>query len=183
MLRFAANLTFLWPELDPYDRCRAAAEAGFRAVEILFPHELDLDLLERTLRDYQLELALFDAPAGDRSAGERGLLCLPGREDDFLQSVRQALHLAERFGTRRINVLAGNLPEGMDRSLALATATANLRRAAQLAGTAGVRLLIENISPAAAPGYFTPTIQRAVELVSTALHPPSGCSSISITSA
>ncbi|TMA38001.1 MAG: hydroxypyruvate isomerase, partial [Deltaproteobacteria bacterium] len=29
MPRFAANLTMLWPELDVYDRFRAAAEAGF----------------------------------------------------------------------------------------------------------------------------------------------------------
>jgi len=41
MPRFAANLTMLWPELDVYDRFGAAAEAGFRRVEILFVHALD----------------------------------------------------------------------------------------------------------------------------------------------
>src|SRR5437764_1184762 len=41
MPRFAANLTMLWPELDVYDRFRAAAQAGFRRVEILFVHPLD----------------------------------------------------------------------------------------------------------------------------------------------
>ena len=36
MPRFAANLSMLWPELDIYDRFRAAADAGFSRVEILF---------------------------------------------------------------------------------------------------------------------------------------------------
>ena len=41
MPRFAANLSMLWPELDVYDRFAAAANAGFRRVEILFVHALD----------------------------------------------------------------------------------------------------------------------------------------------
>ena len=42
MPRFAANLSMLWPELDVYDRFQAAADAGFKRVEILFVHVLDL---------------------------------------------------------------------------------------------------------------------------------------------
>jgi hydroxypyruvate isomerase len=50
MPTFAANLTMLWTELDPYERFAAAARHGFRHVEMLFPHELDPARLERTLR-------------------------------------------------------------------------------------------------------------------------------------
>ena len=38
MPKFAANLSMLWPELDIYDRFKAAAQAGFTRVEILFVH-------------------------------------------------------------------------------------------------------------------------------------------------
>jgi len=56
MPRFSANLSFLWPELDAYDRCRAAADAGFSAVEVLFPHQLDVARLEAALREHKLDL-------------------------------------------------------------------------------------------------------------------------------
>ena len=39
MPRFAANLSWLFPELPFMERFRAAKEAGFDAVEVLFPKE------------------------------------------------------------------------------------------------------------------------------------------------
>src|SRR6266850_956762 len=87
MPRFAANLTMLWPELDVYDKFRAAAEAGFRRVEILFVHALDPARVERELREHRLELVLFDPAPGDWAKGERGLLSLPGREQEFLATL------------------------------------------------------------------------------------------------
>ncbi len=89
MPRFSANLTMLWTELSVLGRFRAAAEAGFRKVEILFVHELDPAAVERTLREHRLELVLFDPRPGDWAKGERGLLSLPGREVEFLQTVRK----------------------------------------------------------------------------------------------
>src|SRR5437763_2515697 len=99
MPRFAANLTMLWPELDVLDRFRAAAQAGFRRVEILFVHELDPAAVERAVRELGLELVLFDPRPGDWGKGERGLLSLPGREAEFLETIRDAIAAAQRFGT------------------------------------------------------------------------------------
>ncbi len=172
MPRFSANLSFLWPELDMYDCCRAAAGAGFKAVEILFPHELDLDRLERELSRGGLELVLFDVPPGAK--GERGMLCIPDREEECLAAVRWALDTAKRFGTRNLNLLAGTLPPDLPREQALRTAAERLRGAGDLAEAAGVKLLIENISPAAAPGYFAPTIEDSAELLAAAGHPATG---------
>ena len=84
MPKFAANLTMLWTELDPYDRFRAAADAGFRWVEFLFPDRLDADRLRATLDERELELVLFDLVLGDRARGELGIMCLPGREEAFM---------------------------------------------------------------------------------------------------
>src|SRR4030081_3556440 len=144
MPRFAANLSMLWPELDVYERFRAAAEAGFSRVEILFVHALDPDRIARQLKEHGLELVLFDPYPGNWEAGERGLLSLPGREDEFLQSITDALEAAKLFGTRRLNAIAGVLPPGGHRAAAEKTAIDNLRRAARLAENAGVFLLVEN---------------------------------------
>ncbi len=162
---FAANLSMLWPELDVYDRFRAAAEAGFSRVEILFVHALDRERVARLLTDHALELVLFDPYPGNWEAGERGLLSLPGREDEFAQSITDALAAAKRFGTRRLNAIAGVPPPGMSRADAEATAIANLRRAAPLAEAAGVQLLVENINTVDMPGYFADTPERAAALV------------------
>lgn len=171
MPRFAANLNFLWPELAPEDRFAAAAGAGFRRVETLFVHALDPARIERELRRHSLELVLFDPAPGDWERGERGLLALPGREGEFLESVRAALAAAARFGTRRLNCLAGAPPAGVSRAQARATAVANLRAAAPLARAAGVRLLVENINTADMPGYFAATPDDAADLVDAAACP------------
>jgi len=171
MPRFAANLSMLWPDENPYDRFRAAAEAGFSRVEMLFPHELDTERLERLLEDLDLEMVLFDPAPGDWAAGERGLLSLPGREDEFLDTIRDAVALAGRLGTRRLNALAGILPPGASRDEGERTAVANLRAAAPLAQAAGVTLLVEAINSVDMPGYFADTIERAADLVTAADSP------------
>ncbi|HLZ28023.1 MAG TPA: TIM barrel protein [Chloroflexota bacterium] len=165
MPRFAANLSMLWPELDVYDRFAAAAQAGFSRVEILFVHALDRDRIARLLKEHALELVLFDPAPGNWDAGERGLLSLPGREDDFQRSVRDAVEAARVFGTRRLNAIAGVLPAGVSRETAERTAIANLRQAAPLAEQAGVMLLVENINTVDMPGYFADTAERAAAVV------------------
>ena len=167
MPRFSANLTFLWPELPVYDRFRAAADEGFSRVEILFVHDLDPAQVERLLRELRLELVLFDPRPGNWSRGERGLLAVPGREEEFLASIREALGLAQRFGTRRINALAG-IASG---AAAGRTAIANLRRAAPLAEQAGVQILVEAINPIDMPGYFAASPDIAAGLVRAADSP------------
>jgi hydroxypyruvate isomerase len=163
--RFAANLSMLWPELDVYDRFGAAAQAGFTRVEILFVHALDHDRVARLLKEHALELVLFDPAPGNWDAGERGLLSLPGREEEFQASIRDALAAARVFGTQRLNAIAGVLPAGTRREAAEQTAIANLRQAAPLAAQAGVMLLVENINTTDMPGYFADTADRAAALV------------------
>lgn len=170
MPRFAANLTMLWPELEVHDRFRAAAEAGFRRVEILFVHPLDAARVERALRDFSLELVLFDPAPGDWAAGERGLLSVPGREAEFLQTVRDAVLAAKRFGTRRLNALAG-IPQGVAREKAHQTAVANLHAAAPLVEAIGATLLVEAINSIDMPGYFADTVELAAALVEEAASP------------
>ncbi|MDQ3812012.1 MAG: TIM barrel protein [Chloroflexota bacterium] len=171
MPRFAANLSMLWPELGVYDRFGAAAEAGFSRVEILFVHALDHDRVEHLLRNYDLELVLFDPSPGNWDAGERGLLSLPGREHEFEASIDAALRAARRFGTGRLNAIAGVPPPGVSRAEAERTAIDNLQRVAARAEAAGVMLLIEPINNVDMPGYVADSVERGVALVDGAARP------------
>jgi hydroxypyruvate isomerase len=162
---FAANLSMLWQELAPYDRFAAASAAGFRHVEMLFPHELDADRLEGTLDRFDLEMVAFDPAPGNWSGGERGILALPGREMEFLHGVREAIKLAGQLGTTRLNTLVGIPPATVGSAQARATAIANLTMAAPLAREAGITLLVEGINNIDIPGYWAGTVAAAVELV------------------
>jgi hydroxypyruvate isomerase len=169
--RFAANLTMLWPELAVYDRFAAAASAGFRRVEILFVHALDQARVSDLLAQHHLELVLFDPYPGNWDSGERGLLCLPGREAECRASVEAGLETAARFGNRRLNVLAGLLPPDLPRQIAEDTAVQNLQALAPLAQQAGALLLVENINSTDMPGYLADTVDRAAAIVQAANHP------------
>jgi hydroxypyruvate isomerase len=123
------------------------------------------------LKAHELELILFDPAPGDWEAGERGLLSLPGREAEFAESFKQAVHTATQLGTRRLNALAGLVPPGVSRDAARQTAIDNLRQAAPLAEEAGLLLLVENINTTDMPGYFAETPEVAADLVSAVDRP------------
>jgi hydroxypyruvate isomerase len=153
-MRFAANLSLMFAEVAVMERFKRAAAAGFTHVEMLFPFHFDLDVVERELKDNGLEMILFDTDAGNFAGGERGYLCHPGREDDFHKSVVDAIGIANRLGTTRLNALAGIVPDGVSFDQARATAVSNLKRAAPLAEDAGIILMSEGLNTDASPGYF-----------------------------
>ena len=64
MPRFAANLTMMFNEWPFLDRFAAAADAGFTAVEFLFPYEHTPDAIAARLGRNGLTQALFNLPPG-----------------------------------------------------------------------------------------------------------------------
>src|SRR5947209_2200066 len=171
MPRLAANLSMLWPELDIYDRFRAAADAGFSRVEILFVHALDHDKLERLLREHHLELVLFDPEPGDWESGERGLAVNADRRGEFQRTIREGLETATRLGVRRLNVITGIPHRELSEALVRATLIENFGLAATLAEPAGVLLLVENINTTDMPGFYVNTVERAADIVKAVGHP------------
>jgi len=79
MPRFSANLSMMFQEHAFLDRFKAARDAGFDAVEFLFPYDHTPDELEKVVADNALEISVFNLFPGDWQAGERGLAALPGR--------------------------------------------------------------------------------------------------------
>ncbi len=163
MPRFAANLSFLYPELPFLDRFEAAARDGFEGVEYLFPYAYEASLLAERLKANGLQQVLFNAPSGGFDAagierawteGARGTACLPGHEEDFRAGVQLALRYAEALECPRIHCMAGLLPETVERERARATYVNNLHWAAGEAARSGCDVLIEPINPRDMPGFF-----------------------------
>jgi 2-dehydrotetronate isomerase len=166
MPKFAANLTMMYTEHAFLDRFAAAAQDGFKAVEYLFPYAWPAAELARRLTDQGLRQVLFNAPPGDWDGGERGIACLPGREDEFRRGfVEQALPYALALGCPRVHVMAGLVPAGVERAVLQATYTANLAWAAERAAAAGLDVLIEPINTRDIPGFFLNRQDHAHEVI------------------
>ncbi|MBL8397974.1 MAG: hydroxypyruvate isomerase family protein [Candidatus Accumulibacter sp.] len=167
MLRFAANLSFMYQELPFLDRFAAAAADGFTGVEYLFPYDVPAEEIAARLRAHRLEQVLFNLPPGDWRAGERGLACLPGRAAEFAAGVDLALRYAEILDTRRLHVMAGIPQSGMDEPTCRASYVNNLRLACARLADAGRTALIEPINTRDMPGYFLNRQQDAQTIIAT----------------
>ncbi|MFP6744724.1 MAG: hydroxypyruvate isomerase, partial [Alphaproteobacteria bacterium] len=64
MPKLAANLSMMFNEVDFLDRFAAAAAAGFKGVEYLFPYDYPKDQLAERLETHGLTQALHNMPAG-----------------------------------------------------------------------------------------------------------------------
>ena len=163
--RLAANLGFLFGEVDFLERFGAAARCGFRGVEYAYPYAHPAAELKARLRAFDLHQALFNAPPGDPAKGERGIAALPGREDEFRRSVETLLAYAQALGCPRVHVMSGTVPDGVDPQRCEDVLLENLRYAAPHAATVGVSLLLEPLNPIDNPGYFLSEVPQAVRLL------------------
>ena len=152
MPRFAANLSMMYGEHAFLERFAAAAADGFEAVEYLFPYEHPAAELAARLAGHGLRQVLFNAPPGDWAAGERGLACLPGREDEFRRGIAQAIEYAQALGCPRVHVMAGLAPAGAERAALRAIYVQRLAWAA--AQASALQFLIEPINTRDIPGFF-----------------------------
>ena len=171
MPRFAASLMFLFTEAPFPERFALARRAGFRAVECQNPYAWSADEIRRWLDAESLEMVLINAPAGEAEKGERGFAALPGREDDFSDSLERGLAYAHALACSQLHVLAGVAPAGVDREEVERTYIANLSFAAERAAIEGVRILIEPLNPIDAPGYFLKRMDQARALAEAVRHP------------
>jgi hydroxypyruvate isomerase len=163
MPRFAANLSMMFNEWEFLDRFAAAADAGFDAVEFLFPYEHSAEAIGRRLRENGLTQALFNLQPGDWAGGERGIASISGREKEFREGVERAKEYVEATGVKRVHMMSGhNDPAD---PVANATYRANLRHAAEALGPMGVQILLEPINGRDMPGYFMNDFNRAEAII------------------
>ncbi len=154
MPRFAANLSLMFQELPFPRRFAAAAQAGFEAVEFLYPYEFAPGDVADWLQRAGLRNVLFNLPPGDLAGGERGLAALPGREADFRAGLERAIPYARALGTPCLHAMAGIVPAQADPARCADTYAANLGHAARRLAAEGITLLIEPINGRDMPGYF-----------------------------
>lgn len=165
MPRFAANLSFLFTERPFLERFAAARAAGFAAVEFHFPYAIDRAALAEVVLTSGLEVVLFNLPAGNWAAGDRGMACDPRRIAEFQDGVGLAIEYARLLGCARLNCLAGIAPGDISHDRARETLIENLRFAAAVTRRADIELVIEPLNTRDTPGFFVATTRAALALI------------------
>ncbi|WP_432460007.1 MULTISPECIES: 2-oxo-tetronate isomerase [unclassified Agarivorans] len=165
MAKFAANLTMLFNHVDFLERFEQAHQAGFKAVEFLFPYAYEPKVLADKLSQFGLELALFNMPPGDWDAGERGFAAIPGREQEFKQSVDTAMMYAQALNCKKVHAMSGLVDPQFSEQQHVDTFISNIRYAADRFAEQGIELMIEPLNSRDVPGYFVSHQRDAVALI------------------
>ncbi|MFQ1699666.1 hydroxypyruvate isomerase family protein [Loktanella agnita] len=161
MPRYCANLSWLFTELPFIERFAAARDAGFDAVEVLFPYEGNVQDIVNELVRYDLTMALINCPPPNYTGGKPGWAAVPELRERFRRDFRRALRYARTLRAGHLHIMAG-VAEG---AAAKACFISNLRWAA--AEAPNQSLTIEPISPQAMAGYFLNDFDLARDIITT----------------
>ncbi len=165
MPKFNANLSMMFNEVDFLDRFGAAAKAGFKGVEFLFPYAHDKNQLAEIVRRHNLQVVLFNMPPGNFEAGDRGLACDPAKLSEFQDGVAKALDYAQVLGCKQLHCMAGLKPRGVNEDKMRETYIANLQFAGRELAKHGINLLIEAINVRDIPGFYLNTSRQAFDVM------------------
>jgi len=154
MLCFSANLSFLFIEKPFMERFTAARGAGFKAVEFMFPYEYLADQIKEKLLENDLKLVLFNLPAGNWAAGERGIALKPQRKDEFHSGVQEAAKIADKLAVKRVNCLVGRADPHVEEERSWEVLVKNIRFAADTFKELGVDLMVEAVNHEDVPGFY-----------------------------
>jgi hydroxypyruvate isomerase len=160
-MKFSANLGFLFREFSLVEAVKAAAAAGFAAVECHWPYETPAATLRAALSAARLPLLSINVRPGDRASGDFGVAAIPGREEEARRLIDEAVDYAAAAGAAHVHVLAGRA-EGAE---ARAVFAANLRYADQRLAGQDIGLLVEPLNHRDAPGNFLRRLEDAASLI------------------
>lgn len=170
MLRFSANLGFLWPDRPLLEKIDAAAAAGFKAIELHWPYDVPAQEVKARCEQHGLKLLGVNTVRGDVAVGENGLGALAGREAEFQAAVDQSIRFCVEAGGTAVHCMAGRVaPE--DRSRARKVFVRNLEEASDKAARHGLTLLLEPLNAKDASGYFYSTLAEAATVIEEAGRP------------
>lgn len=161
MLKFSANLGFLWTELTLPDAICAARSAGFDAVECHWPYDEDPNDIRKALDETGLRMLGLNTRRGNPDNGDNGLAALPSRKEEARSAIDQAIDYARAIDAQNIHVMAGNA-KGDE---AHQTFIENLTYACEKTAGAKINILIEPLNSYDAPDYFLRNTDQAKSII------------------
>ncbi len=169
MLKFCANINWLFREHDFADRFAAARDIGLDAVEFQHPEGCDPAIVIRKAAEAGVKIALFNAWPGDLMEGGDGLSGVPGREDQFQAAVAQAAAFGGAIGGGAVvQIGPSQVPEGVSRSDCLDVFVSNMQMACAELAKVDCRVMIEPMNTVEFPNILISTVDAAFEVIDRA---------------
>lgn len=171
MPNFSANLSVLFTEHALLDRFQAAANSGFKAVEIQFPYDEKAQELKAAADEAGVEFALINVPAADLLEGGKGLAGIPGKEQEYQQALDLCVSYAEILEPRCVNVLAGREEDSEKHHDCHRTFVSNLRHTAEALDRMGIATVFEAVNTEDMPGFLVHNLREQIEILEEVQHP------------
>ncbi len=152
------------------ERFATAANAGFKAVEFMFPYDYAIDDLQRALASNGLKLVLINLPAGNFAAGDRGIAVNPARQGEYREGVAKAIEYARALGVSQVNCLVGKTLPDVSVAEQRRTLVDNLRFAAEALEKADIRLLVEHLNSRDVAGFALDTTAKVLAVLDEVGH-------------
>lgn len=152
--RLALNLSLVFTELPLVARFAAAAELGFRGVELQFPYDVPAKTLARAARRADVDIVLINVPAGDMLQGGTAPAGDPDRLTEYTAALDACEHYVRELSPACVNVLAGPRAPAHSRAHCLDTLRGNLARTRDRFAPFGVTTVFEAINTVDMPGFL-----------------------------
>jgi hydroxypyruvate isomerase len=162
MPRFSANLGHLFVEHPLLERIGAAANVGFKAIELQNPYDVAPSEVKAEIDRHDLTMLNLNTPPGRE--GEPGLAAVAGREDEFWVTFTKALDYIAAIGGNSLHVLSGIVPPHQ-RPAAEAVLVGNLTRACDAAAAKNIFLMLEPLNQRDRPDYFVSRIEHIADVI------------------
>jgi hydroxypyruvate isomerase len=171
MLKFTANLSLLFTEVELSKRFYAAKQHGFTAVEIQFPYSLNPEIIQQILQETGLKLVLFNIAADDLMQGGEGLASVPEKREKFQLALNQAVDYARLLNPEAINILAGRCLNNKYLTDYLKTFKANLLLAADTFAPLGIKTVFEAVNTYDMPAFIIHNSTQMLAILEELKHP------------
>ena len=162
MLRFSANLGFLWTEFALPEAIDVAAKSGFDAVECHWPFKVPSIEVKAALVKANVKMVGLNTRRGNVEAGDFGIAACTGREGEALVYIDEAIGYAAQIGSSAVHVMAGRTDQGSEAETTYCEA---LAYAADLAAKHNIMILIEPINQRDVPGYHLSTVEAGISTI------------------
>jgi len=165
--KLSVMLWTIYRDLPFEQRLEKVAEAGYHAVELVdeFKNWSDDDFRRANRKKESLGIT-FDATAGVRKG-----IADPGGGDAFLANLKNFIPTATKLECNQIIVLSGNRVEGASHEAQHQACIEALKRAADVAASQNVTLLLENIDQEENPKYYLTSVAEGFEIVRAVASP------------
>jgi hydroxypyruvate isomerase len=175
VLKFCANVSWLFREVPFLERPEAARCAGFSGIEFHSPEGHTSAEISQAARDAGVGVVLFNAWPADFLQGGCGLSGVPGREAEFRQAVTQACDFGAALdGGAHVQIGQSRVPAGVSRDECMQVYVENLRYAAAELAQAGCRVLVEPMNATDCPAVLVPDVPTAIGAIAKAGDPRIG---------